>query len=87
MSSTEVGHRTWKGWKMQGQTVKHREDCGRVFSRLDPSCERCQELAAGAEARTWGHSGNDSFAERSYRERRRTANQLRRIVEGPEFIR
>ena len=38
------------GGLMQTAT-KHSPDCSRVFNRLDATCPRCQELAAGASPR------------------------------------
>jgi len=35
---------------MEKQT-QHKVNCNRIFKHYDPSCKRCQELAAGAPAR------------------------------------
>jgi hypothetical protein len=33
----------------------HKTDCAKAFGRLDSTCPRCRELAAGAQARKgWG---------------------------------
>jgi len=35
--------------------TRHSESCCKAFAKLDPTCPRCQELAAGAPARRgWG---------------------------------
>ena len=48
------------------KTTKHTADCSRVFSRLDLTCPRCQELAKGYKARGgWGASRKASEARRS----------------------
>jgi len=44
----------------------HRSGCERVFKRYDAACPRCQELAAGAEARRgWGPSREQRDAQAS----------------------
>jgi hypothetical protein len=51
---------------MQNTTAtKHATDCRRVFNRLDPGCDRCVELASGAEPRKWsGTSRREQDARR-----------------------
>lgn len=36
----------------QAKIIKHKADCKMAFGRKDPTCQRCQELLAGAPART-----------------------------------
>ena len=42
-------------WK-KSEGTRHSSTCKMVFGRKDPSCPRCQELLAGAKARSWGHT-------------------------------
>ena len=38
---------------MQDSTTRHSPNCRKAFARLDPTCPRCKELAAGAPRRQW----------------------------------
>ncbi len=55
-------------WQSKGQAgTAHSADCKAAFGRKDMTCPRCQELAAGAPARSWGSE--------------RRANELRVLAE------
>ncbi len=46
--------------------TKHKDGCRRFFKRLDMTCARCKELAAGASRRTWNsHKTKNGQAMRS----------------------
>lgn len=51
----------------------HRVDCTRVYARLDATCPRCQELAAGATARR-GWTSRRTQLDRQHAENCRTHN-------------
>ena len=53
---------------MMTTNTPHAATCRRAFGRLDAECPRCQELQAGAPARSWRGS-------------RRAEQQLQRIAE------
>lgn len=52
--------------KKQSSGTQHSPTCGRVFSRYDMNCPRCQELAGGSKARSgWGDAKRQQDAQRS----------------------
>ncbi len=47
--------------KRDNAGTKHKENCQRIFGRLDPTCDRCKELANGAKPRkAWGWNKAES---------------------------